>query len=82
MLNEIFYEMFKQMPRQGPGKAEYTKDAWDEFYAALEVITIRMQEKYKNNKEAGKIIDYAVREIETYEKFGEFYGYVFFIMKN
>jgi ubiquinone/menaquinone biosynthesis C-methylase UbiE len=58
------------------------RDAWDEFYAALKSITIRMQEKYKKNKEAEKIIDYAVKEIEAYEKFSEFYGYVFFIMKN
>jgi len=58
------------------------QDAWDEFYSALKDITIQMQEKYKDNKEAEKVIDYAVKEIEAYEKFSEFYGYVFFIMKN
>ncbi len=58
------------------------QDAWDEFYSALEGITIQMQKKYKNNKEAEKIIDYAVKEIEAYEKFSEFYSYAFFVMRN
>ena len=58
------------------------QDAWDEFYSALEGITIQMQKKYKNNKEAKKIIDYAVKEIEAYKKFGKFYSYAFLVMKN
>ena len=58
------------------------QDAWDEFYSALKHITIKMKKKYKDNKEAEKVIDYVVKEIEAYEKFSEFYGYVFFIMKN
>jgi len=58
------------------------QDAWDEFYSALKDIAIKMHEKHKDNKEAQKIIGYVFQEIEAYERYSEFYGYVFFIMKN
>jgi len=58
------------------------KDAWDEFYSALNDITQEMKKKYKNNKQAEKSIKMAEEEINAYEKFRSFYGYVFFIMKN
>lgn len=59
-MNEIFYEMFKDMPRQGQGKSTQG------ICFILEKRISRM----------------VTKEIEVYEKFSDFYGYVFYIMKN
>ncbi len=58
------------------------RDAWDEFYSNLKDITKKMKKKYKDNPEAKKTLDMVSQEIEAYEQFGEFYGYVFYILKN
>ena len=58
------------------------QDAWDEFYSALKIISDKMRKKYKNNKQAERVIEIVTKEIEAYEKFSDFYGYVFYIMKN
>jgi ubiquinone/menaquinone biosynthesis C-methylase UbiE len=58
------------------------QDAWDEFYSAFKIITNKMRKKYKNNKQAERVIEMITKEIEAYEKFSDYYGYVFYIMKN
>ena len=58
------------------------RDAWDEFYSELKVITNKIKKKYKDKPEAKKTLDMFSQEIEAYEQFGEFYGYVFYILKN
>jgi len=58
------------------------QDAWDEFYSTLKVIIEKMKNKYKGNPEAAKTIDMVSQEIKAYEQFGEFYSYVFYILKN
>jgi SAM-dependent methyltransferase len=58
------------------------KDAWDEFYSALKIIIDKMKNKDLKNQQALNTLDMFDREIAAYQKFGEFYGYVFFIFLN
>jgi cyclopropane fatty-acyl-phospholipid synthase-like methyltransferase len=58
------------------------QDAWDEFYSNLKDITKKIKRKYEQNPDAEKTLDMISQEIEAYEQFGEFYGYVFYILKN
>ncbi|MFW6123900.1 MAG: class I SAM-dependent methyltransferase [Acidobacteriota bacterium] len=58
------------------------RDAWDEFYSDLKVITEKIKNKYQDNPNAKNTLDMVSQEIKAYEQFGEFYGYVFYILKN
>jgi len=57
-------------------------DAWDKFYSDLKIIGEKIKKKYQDNPDAKNTLDMVSQEIEAYEQFGEFYSYVFYILKN
>ncbi|MBD3412844.1 MAG: methyltransferase domain-containing protein [Candidatus Aminicenantes bacterium] len=58
------------------------KDAWDDFYSALKIIIHKIKSKDLKNQQALNTIGMFEREVKAYQRFGEFYGYVFFILLN
>ena len=55
---------------------------WDDYYTPLEKNMIQFRNKYKNDQEALAYADLEQQEIDFYRKYSDFYGYVFFVMKN
>lgn len=55
---------------------------WDYYYNPLIERIEKLREIYKGNKEANLAMDNTMKEIELYRKYADYYGYVFYIMKN
>ncbi|NBI05413.1 class I SAM-dependent methyltransferase [Senegalia massiliensis] len=55
---------------------------WKDYYNPLIDRINKLRKKYINNKEANNRLDNTQREIEMYEKYSDYYGYVFYIMKR
>ncbi|MFX0132612.1 MAG: class I SAM-dependent methyltransferase [Candidatus Hodarchaeota archaeon] len=59
------------------------KSAWcDNYYIPLEKRVKLLRKKYKNDPEAKKLLDSTQNEINIFRKHSDYYGYVFFIMKD
>ena len=54
-------------------------DWWDHYYTPLEAKLPSLREKYAGDDEALSIIETTGREIEVRRRFGDWYGYEFFI---
>lgn len=62
---------------------ELPKAAWlDDFYIPLQEKVISMREKYSNIPEAQNTLDSIQAEIDIYEKYSDYYGYIFYIMQK
>lgn len=55
---------------------------WDYYYNPLLERIGKLREIYKGNEEANLTMDNTMKEIELYRKYADYYGYVFYIMKN
>ncbi|MCK4967390.1 SAM-dependent methyltransferase, partial [bacterium] len=58
------------------------EDAWWDYYNPLQKRIPALREKYSGNDEALELIDATETEIFMYQKYSEWYGYEFFIMKK
>ncbi len=52
---------------------------WESYYTPLEAKLPSLYEKYAGDKEALSVIETTEREIEMRRRFGNFYGYEFFV---
>lgn len=56
--------------------------AWlDEYYLPIETRIARLRETYAGDADAQAQLDEHALEIEMYRKYGEWYGYVFYVMQ-
>ena len=59
------------------------ESAWREnYYMPLQQQLLRFQNKYQKNKTASDIVKMIQLEINMYERFSDYYGYVFFILRK
>ncbi len=59
------------------------KSSWfTHFYAPMKKEIKRLKEKYKDNTEALEIFNVSEHEIGMYDKYSDYFGYEFFIMKK
>ena len=57
-------------------------EAWtDEYYVPLRARIEQLRTKYGNEPEASGVLDMLQTEIDQYKKYGDWYGYVFFLMR-
>jgi ubiquinone/menaquinone biosynthesis C-methylase UbiE len=54
----------------------------DNYYRPIQAHIPQFLERYDNNAKAKKLVDELVDEIEMYEKYREYYGYVFYIAQK
>lgn len=55
---------------------------WEHYYTPLEQRIVMLKEKYKNNPEALKQLDFEQKEIDLYKRYSSCYGYVFYLMQK
>lgn len=55
---------------------------WDEYYNPIEEKMGDLRSRYKNDPEATATLDEMQLEIEMYRGYSEYYGNVFYIMRN
>lgn len=55
---------------------------WDNYYTPLEQRLVKLRKEYVENDQATELIESVQVEIDMYRKYPEFYGYVFYIMRN
>ncbi|MEE9386766.1 MAG: class I SAM-dependent methyltransferase [Nannocystaceae bacterium] len=57
-------------------------EAWnDEYYGPLQPRIEQLRAKYAHEPEASSVLDMMQLEIDQYNKYGDSYGYVFFLMR-
>lgn len=54
---------------------------WDGLYRPLQRRMDLLGHKYAANREAMAVLDASAQEIELYEKYSRYYGYVFYLMR-
>lgn len=54
---------------------------WDEYYTPLEQRLKIFKERYSDKKPEMDTINYIQTEIDMYKKYGDYYGYVFYIIQ-
>ena len=52
---------------------------WDDYYAPLADKLPMLRQKYRDDDEALGVVEMTQREIEMRRKFGDSYGYEFFV---
>lgn len=55
---------------------------WESFYGPLQEQLKIFRKKYQGNLEAQKTIESLQKEIDIHEKYSDYYGYLFFILKK
>ncbi len=55
---------------------------WDDYYTPLEARIRSLENKYNNNREAQGVFEAFQVEIDTYRKYADYYGYVFYVMQR
>jgi len=55
---------------------------WDDYYQLIEDKLPNLRAKYQDDAEAHKILDEEAEEVELHRRYGEYYGYVFYVMQN
>jgi SAM-dependent methyltransferase len=55
---------------------------WDSYYAPVMDKVARLKDKYRGDAEAEGILDQETMEIDISQKYSDYYGYVFFVMKR
>lgn len=68
------YELINSFP--------ISKKAWEVYYAPLKNNLLLYKKKYKGNTQALAIAAQTEREIQIFEKYADYYGYVFYIMSK
>ncbi|MFP4466982.1 MAG: class I SAM-dependent methyltransferase [Candidatus Goldiibacteriota bacterium] len=59
------------------------KEGWTrEYYPPLKKNLESFRRKYRGNSAAQAVVEESEKEMELYEKFGDYYGYVFFVLKT
>ncbi len=57
-------------------------EAWtDEYFVPLQARIEQLRVKYDSEPEASGVLDMLQSEIDQYEKYGDWYGYAFFMMR-
>lgn len=54
---------------------------WDEYYRPLEARIAALREESAADLELAAVLDETAREIELYARFGDTYGYVFYLLR-
>ncbi len=57
-------------------------DWLDSFYAPIEARLEKLRAKYSGRSEALAVVEDFQEEIDMYRRYGEYYGYVFFIAQK
>jgi SAM-dependent methyltransferase len=55
---------------------------WNDYYSPLQKRLDLIQEKYKGHPKALEWVEIEQTEINLYQKYSDYYGYVFYIMQN
>jgi ubiquinone/menaquinone biosynthesis C-methylase UbiE len=55
---------------------------WDEYYTPMGKRTTELRKKYKNDIDAIKMLDETQLEIDMYQNYSDYYGNVFYVMRN
>jgi len=55
---------------------------WDDFYSPMEERIETLKERYENDGEALNVLDAIARETRIRRDYGDWYGYVFYVMKQ
>ena len=58
-----------------------SKSWWDNYYTPIETKLPSLKAKYKEDKEALQVISWEELEIESFRKYSDYYGYVFYVMQ-
>ncbi|PVX24076.1 MAG: SAM-dependent methyltransferase [Candidatus Bathyarchaeum sp.] len=58
-----------------------SKSWWDNYYTPIETKLPSLKAKYKDDKEALQVISWEELEIESFRKYSDYYGYVFYVMQ-
>jgi len=58
------------------------ESAWWDYYHPIEEKITQMKTKYKHDPTALKVLEGEKQEIELYQKYSEYYGYVFYVMQK
>jgi SAM-dependent methyltransferase len=64
------------------GHFELPASCWLDYYAHLESRMAALEPEFAGDEEALAVIDAERREIELYRRFGDAYGYVFYVMRK
>lgn len=54
---------------------------WDNYYTPLKERLEDLRQKYSDDPQANQDIDNELQEIEIYQQYSDWYGYVFYIMQ-
>jgi SAM-dependent methyltransferase len=57
-------------------------DWWDDYYAPLRERIPALRLEYENDRDAEAVLGECEREIEAFERFGDSYGYVFYVARK
>jgi SAM-dependent methyltransferase len=55
---------------------------WENFYVPLEKRLKKLYKKYHEDEDSLELLDMIQLEVDMYRKYGDYYGYVFYIMQN
>lgn len=55
---------------------------WYDYYVPIENRLVILKNKYGHNAEAQQVFEIFDREIEMYREYGEYYGYIFYIVQS
>jgi serine/threonine-protein kinase HipA len=55
---------------------------WDEYYTPLKERVPRLRQEADKNAALAEILDITEREIAMYDRYGDYYGYVFYLMRK
>lgn len=80
--DEFHLDVIKKLGYAIVGQFPFFASDWSPMYSALEEKIGELREKYKDNKEALEIFDVNQAEINTFKKYGEFYGYMIYILQS
>ena len=58
-----------------------SKSWWDNYYSPIETKLPFLKAKHKDDKEAFQVIEWEESEIESFRKYSDYYGYVFYVMQ-
>jgi ubiquinone/menaquinone biosynthesis C-methylase UbiE len=58
-----------------------SKSWWDNYYTPIAKKLPALKAKYKDDKEALQVIAWEEIEIESFRKYSDYYGYVFYVMQ-
>ena len=75
-------EIIKQCGYKPVNQFILSESAWWDYYDPIIKKLPDLKKKYTNNKEALAVIEEEKNEIELYQKYSDYYGYVFYIMQK